>query len=188
MTTDYLPEKTFQQLLQCLMPANALVLQLMMDTGMRISDALSMRRPEDWSCDMGKKYTYTEKKTGKKRTVFVPRDLVEALGRYCRACGESPYVFPGRDPEKPRTRQAVWKDLNRCAALWRVNGKKLRNNLGTHSARKVYAVNLRKHAEEAGEPDPIECVRIDMNHKDLSVAFLYAMADVISARKKRLTV
>lgn len=188
MVTDYLPEETFQQLLKCLMPANALVLQLMMDTGMRISDALSMRRPESWENDIGKKYTYTEQKTGKQRTVFVPRDWLAAAERYCAAVGPSVWVFPGRDPAKHRTRQAVWKDLNRCAKLWRVNGKKLRRNIGTHSARKVYAVNALRRAEDAGEPNPIETVRVDMNHKDLAVTFLYAMADVITARKNRLTV
>lgn len=185
MTTDYIPEEMFQKLLDCLMPENALVLRLMMDTGMRISDALSIRKNALFGAAKAGtmyEYTYTEQKTGKERIARIPPDLAEDLQRLT---APSVWLFPGRDPSHHRTRQAVWKDLHRTAKLWRVNGQKLRRNLGTHSARKIYAVKLYHEQEELGLYDPLHYVQVDMNHKDMAVTFLYAMADVISDRRRQ---
>lgn len=167
------------------MPENALVLRLMMDTGMRISDALEI--PKTALCSAATEgsmceYTYTEQKTKKERTVRIPPDLMRDLQR---TTAQSIWLFPGRNPKQHRSRQAVWKDLNRTAKLWRVNGQKLRRTLGTHSARKIYAVKLYRESDRRGIPDPLRYVQVDMNHKDTAVTFLYAMADVISDRRRQ---
>lgn len=128
-------------------------------------------------------YEYTESKTGKRREARIPADTYQALLAMSKRSGLSPFVFAGRDPGKHRTRQAVWKDLHRAASLWRVNGRRLKANLGTHSARKVYAVKLFREAKAQGLYDPLAVVQVDMNHKDPAVTFLYAMADVISKRR-----
>lgn len=67
---------------------------------------------------------------------------------------------------KHHTRQAVWKDVKRAAQAFR-----LKQNVGPHSARKVYAVDLMKRYGD------IERVRRALNHSSESVTLIYAMAD-----------
>lgn len=173
-------------LLECLMPENALVLRVMEATGMRITDCLQITRNEFFGM-VGRggahSYTYKEQKTGKLRTVWIEPGLLSELVE--RPDRGSPWLFPGRDPAKHRTRQAVWKDLHRTAKLWRVRGNRLKGVIGTHTARKVYAVELYRRKALQGKLDPLACVKADLNHSDSAVTFLYAMADEISNSKNR---
>lgn len=189
MTTDYISAETFSKLLEALTPQNALVLELCMATGMRITDALTMTYAGAKSLTNTQSplcyYHYSERKTGKERSVYLSKDwLQRAIAQHDR---RSLWLFAGRDPEKHRTRQAVWKDLHRAAKLYRVNGQRLRARVGSHTARKIYAVDLYHQAEKDGVTDPLELVRVDLNHKDLAVTFIYALADEITARKRRFS-
>ena len=76
------------------------------------------------------------------------------------------WVFPGRNPRKHHTRQAVWKDVKRAAAAFR-----LPQNVAPHSFRKVYAVELMKKYGD------IDKVRRALNHNSESVTLIYALAD-----------
>lgn len=151
-------ERQVQEVLDLLTPENRLVMRLCLHTGLRVSDALSLT-PEQ----LKPNFWITEQKTKKRRQVGIPEPLLSDLkanaGRY--------WVFPGREGRKHRTRQAVWKDVKRAAAALR-----LPQNVGTHSARKVYAVQLR---ERYGD---IERVQRALNHGDMAVTLIYAMADV----------
>ena len=157
MRTEYLIDKEVQHVLDLLTYENRLVLRVLLHTGLRISDALALKpeqlRPNFW---------VTEQKTGKRKQIGLPgpllADLREAAGEY--------WVFPGTDPRKHRSRQAVWKDVKRAAAALR-----LTQNASPHSARKVYAVELlRKYGD-------IEKVRRALNHGGLEVTLIYALAD-----------
>lgn len=128
-----------------------------LQTGLRISDVLELRpeqlRPHFW---------VTEKKTGKRRQVGLPEPLLSDL----KKCAGDRWVFPGKNPSAHRTRQAVWKDMKRAAKAFR-----LPVNVGPHSARKVYAVELlRKYGD-------IDRVRRALNHNSEVITLLYAMAD-----------
>ena len=71
-------------------------------------------------------------------------------------------------------RQAVWCDVKRAAAAFR-----LPQNVGTHSARKVYAVDLmRKYGD-------IAHVQRILQHSSPTVTVIYAMADALLAQKYR---
>lgn len=157
MTTDYLLDREVDGVLQLLTPENRLVMRTILHTGLRIGDALLLRpqqlRPNFW---------ITEQKTGKRRQIGLPEPLLSDL----RAASGTVWVFPGTDPEKHRTRQAVWKDVKRAAAAMRLTA-----NVGTHSARKVYAVKL---MEQYGD---IDRVRRALNHGSIEVTLIYAMAD-----------
>lgn len=158
--------------LQSLMPANRLVLLLMMQTGLRVGDALALRSEQLHS---GQRITIKEEKTGKSRRIYIKRPLYDAL---LAQCGRW-WVFPGRlDERKHRCRQAVWKDLKRSAALWRApldaGGKP---NWGTHTARKVWAVAELKRTGD------IKTVQREMNHSSPEITYLYALADVIATRR-----
>ncbi len=161
MTTEYLLEKEVEQVLDLLTYENRLVMRTLLHTGLRISDALALKpeqlRPNFW---------ITEQKTGKRRQVGLPEpllsDLREVAGKW--------WVFPGTDPSKHRSRQAVWKDVKRAAGAARLTA-----NAAPHSARKVYAVEL---LNKYGDLDR---VRRALNHGGIEVTLIYAMAD------KRLT-
>lgn len=157
MKTEYLLEREVELVLDLLTYENRLVMRLLLHTGLRISDALALKpeqlRPNFW---------ITEQKTGKRRQVGIPEPLLSDLRE---AAGEH-WVFPGADPWKHRTRQAVWKDVKRAAQAAR-----LTQNVGPHSARKVYAVEL---LEKYGD---IDRVRRALNHGGVEVTLIYAMAD-----------
>lgn len=143
--------------LAALTPENRLVMRVALHTGLRVSDVLALKteqlKPHFW---------VTEKKTGKRRQVGLPEPLLSDLKK---SAGRE-WVFPGRSGKKPRTRQAVWKDVKRAAKAFRLNA-----NIAPHSARKVYGAEL---MERYGDLDK---VRRALNHSDESVTIIYAMAD-----------
>lgn len=157
MKTEYLLEREVEQVLNLLTPENRLVMRVCLHTGLRVSDVLQLRPQQ-----LKSRFWVTEQKTGKRRQIGLPGPLLEDLkanaGRF--------WVFPGKDPGKHRCRQTVWKDVKRAARAMR-----LTQNVGPHSARKVYAVEL---MQKYGD---IERVRRALNHKYESVTLIYAMAD-----------
>lgn len=58
----------------------------------------------------------------------------------------------------------------------RIDGRKLSENVGPHSARKIFAVNLYHRTGD------LEAVRKALNHSDQAVTMLYAMADELTTR------
>ena len=83
-------------------------------------------------------------------------------------------MFPGRNPRKHLTRQAVWKDVKRAAQAFRIP-----QNVAPHSFRKVYAVDLlRKYGD-------IDRVRRALNHSSETITMIYALADQQLEAKNR---
>lgn len=58
----------------------------------------------------------------------------------------------------------------------RIDGRKLSENIGPHSARKIFAVDLYRRTGD------LEAVRKALNHSDQAVTMLYAMADELTTR------
>lgn len=163
--TEYLFDREVELVLAALTPKNRLVMRTALHTGLRISDVLRLRseqlQPHFW---------VTEQKTKKRRQVGLPQPLLSDLQKSAGAV----WVFEGRNPEKPHTRQAVWKDVKRAARAFR-----LPVNAGPHSARKIYAADL---MERYGDLDR---VRRALNHNSESVTLIYAMADQQRRAKDR---
>lgn len=165
MTTEYLYQKEIDRVLAALMPQNQLIVRVMLHTGMRLSDVLELR-----SEGLSTSGWYVEGKTHKKRRYGLPKPLLEAIQE--QAGPE--WAFPGRYRGQHKTRQAVWKDINRAAKAFR-----LPQTVGAHSFRKVYAVRLmRKYGK-------LEKVRQNLNHSSSSVTAIYAMADLLLDRKMK---
>ena len=165
MKTEYLLNREVDLVLAALTPENRLVMRTALVTGLRVGDVLALKperlKPHFW---------VTEQKTGKKRQVGLPEPLLSDLKRNAGKY----WVFPGRDPREHRTRQAVWKDVKRAAKAFRIP-----QNVGPHSARKVYAVDLmRKYGD-------IDRVRRALNHNSETVTMIYALADMQLAAKNR---
>ena len=165
MRTEYLIEKEVEHVLDLLTYENRLVMRVLLHTGIRIGDALRLK-PEQ----LKPNFWIMEQKTGKRRQIGLPGPLLDDLKK---AAGKD-WVFPGIDPAKPRTRQAVWKDVKRAAAALRLTA-----NAAPHSMRKVYAVELR---DRYGDLDR---VRRALNHENQEVTLIYAMADKLLRAKGR---
>lgn len=165
MKTEYLLQREVDQVLSVLTERNRLIMRTALHTGLRVGDVLKLE-----TAQLKSHFWITETKTGKRRQVGLPEPLLTDLRK---AAGEK-WAFPGRSGQKPQTRQAVWKDIKRAAKAFR-----LPQNVGPHSARKVYAVELLK---EYGD---IERVKRALNHSSEAVTLIYAMADLQLESKKR---
>lgn len=163
---DYIFKENFEHILAALTPENRLALEVSLSTGLRVGDVLALRT----SMLEKERFTIKEEKTGKTRRIRLPRELRDELfsiaGRY--------YVFEGRlSPKKHRTRQAVYKDLKRASQLLRVKN----SQISPHTARKIYAV------ESLGKYGSLSKVKELLNHSSEAVTAIYAMADVMTARR-----
>ena len=170
MKSDYLKPSTYAELYRVMQPDNVLAIRVSLETGLRIDDVLRLR----WE-NFGKstKFTYLAKKTGKKGVKKLSKVLKTEL--FSRNVGGSDYVFPGRKRGTHRTRQAVWKDIKKAADLMGVS-----LNASPHSARKTYAVELRK-------TEGLASVQRELQHSDMSTTMLYAFADLAKAGKREQT-
>lgn len=156
MTTEYLFDREVDQVLAALTPSNRLVCQVCLHTGLRLSDVLNLKTEQ-----LKPRFWVTEQKTGKRRMVGLPAPLLAAI----KAQAGKVYAFPGTRGNDHRTRQAVWKDVKRAAAAFR-----LPQNVAPHSFRKVYAVDVLNHYGD------IEKVRKALNHGSQTTTLIYAMA------------
>lgn len=165
MRSEWMEINEFEHLLAALTPPNRLACETSACTGLRISDVLNLR--SERLCE---RFTVREMKTGKTKRVRLPRGLLDRL----IAQSGKIFVFEGRENyRKPRTRQAVFKDLKRAAKLFRLHGC----HISPHSARKIYAVGEYKRTGS------LQRVRELLNHTDEAVTMLYAMADELTRRK-----
>ena len=150
-------------ILAALMPTNRLVVKVCMATGLRISDVLSLK-----TATLKRRQTVREQKTGKTRRIQWPESLYEQMRQQA---GEI-WIFEGRcDPKKHRSRQTVWKDIKRAEAVFRRSRElERRQNIGTHTARKVAAV-------DAYQRGGIKAAQRMLNHSDPYITRLYALSD-----------
>lgn len=166
MKSDYASGDIMSHILAALMYENRLALLVSMQTGLRIDDVLHLK-----TADIRKdRFSIKEMKTGKRKYIRISKPLRDELfaqaGRF--------YVFEGRnDPKKPRTRQAVYKDIKRAQTLFRVKNAQI----SPHSARKIYAVEMYKKYGN------LKKVQELLNHSNEAVTLLYAMADSITENK-----
>lgn len=157
MTAEYLLTKEMEHVFAALMPANRLVCEVCVATGLRVSDVLALKPGQ-----LSPQFWIEEKKTGKRRRVNLKRDL---LFRLQKNAGKD-WVFPGRNPARPRTRQTVWRDVKRASKAFR-----LPQNVSVHSLRKVYAHELLNSSR-----GDLKKVQRALNHSDQATTMVYIMA------------
>ena len=149
-------------------PSNALALQISLETGLRIGDVLKAR-----FADLnGDRLTVTAEKTGKSAEYLLRAQTVENILRLCPV-GE--YLFPGRKPGKHRSRQAVYLDVRKAA-----EGLRIPEHVSPHSARKTYAVKLRK----SGTPE--RSIQSALQHSNVQTTRIYSRSDVLQLTPERL--
>lgn len=146
---------------------NRLAIMVSILTGLRIGDVLNLRSRDL----LRERFTITEEKTLKRRTIRIPDKLRDQL---IGIAGKI-YVFENRlCARKHRTRQAVYKDIKRAAKAFRI-----KSNLSCHTARKIYAVT------EYKKDFSVERVKKLLNHTNEAVTMIYAIADELTERKTK---
>ncbi len=163
MKTEYLLHEEVEHVLAALTPQNRLIARVCLHTGLRVGDVVALGAQQ-----IGLQFTVTESKTKKRRKVGLPADLLRDI----KAQAGKEWAFPGRKAGTHKTRQAVWGDVKRAAKAFR-----LPQNVGPHSFRKVYAVELlAKYGDLAR-------VQRALKHSSVEVTFIYAMADKLLEAK-----
>lgn len=157
MKTEYLLNREVDLVLAMLTERNALIMRTALHTGLRVGDVLALK-----TAQLAPRFWVTESKTGKRRQIGLPEPL---LGDIKKQAGQE-WAFESPRTGRPQTRQAVWKDVKRAAHALR-----LPQNVGPHSARKVYAVEL------LAKYGDIERVRRALNHSSQAITIIYALAD-----------
>lgn len=166
MRTDWVCNDDFKVILRLLTPPNRLAVEVALRYGMRISDILSLKTEDVCKGD----FTYKEMKTSKRRRIKLCKSLQERL---LSQAGKI-YCFEHRTDNKlHRSRQAVWKDIKRATKALRLD-----ENVGTHSARKNYAVNALSSYHD------IKKVQKLLNHSDPCITAIYALADQMGKKRK----
>lgn len=166
MKTEYLLNREVDLVLAMLTPKNALIMRTALHTGLRIGDVLSLKTDQ-----LQPRFWVTESKTGKRRQIGLPEPLLSDIKNQA---GEK-WAFESTRTKRPQTRQAVWKDVKRAAHALR-----LPQNVGPHSARKVFAVQL---LSKYGD---IARVKRALNHSSEAITLIYALADrQLESKQKR---
>lgn len=172
MRSEWVNEDSWSHILAALMPANRLAIQVSLATGLRIDDVLSLKTE---TLRRTNRPYVVDSKTGKRHRIYLPVELWQALNQQAG----SVWVFEGRlDPHKHRTRQAVWKDVGRAAAVFKRSGI-IEAHVSPHSARKAAAVRAYKKGG-------LTAAQKVLNHgDDPALTLLYALADVPGATVQR---
>jgi integrase len=165
LRSDFINKDIVGHILYALTPENRLACQVALETGLRIGDILAFR-----TADLKKKsFTIREQKTNKKRVVR----LRECLKNELLAQSGKIFVFEHRtDPQRHRTRQAVYSDIKRAAKLFRI-----KENISPHSLRKLYAVDLYQKTGDLSK------VMQALNHDNDTVTMIYALADLLTKKR-----
>ena len=164
MKTDYLLKREVERVLGCMTESNRVACKVMLHTGLRVGDVLALKK-----ADLKEQFWIVEQKTGKRRRVGLTHELISQMN----AVAGTNYVFEHRtNPNKHRSRQAVYADVKRASKAHR-----LRQNVAPHSFRKAYAVDL---LDKYGD---IERVKRALNHRSSTTTMIYAMADALLEKK-----
>lgn len=163
MKSDYMKPENYAKLFVFMSYENTLAVRVSLETGLRIGDVLKLQ-PGDLE---RRTITYTAGKTGKAGRAVISQDLANRL----RQISGTNYIFSNRtDPEKHRSRQAVWRDVKRAAGALRAAGLISGENISPHSARKTFAVS---DMEKYG----LTHTQKALQHRDKATTKLYAFSD-----------
>lgn len=162
MKSEYLAPKLYDNLYSKMTPDNVLALRVSLETGLRIDDVLRLKKDNFKTL---RKFVFIAKKTGKRGQKTVSKDLSDQI--WARNIPKSGYIFPGRKAGKHRTRQAVWNDLRQACER-----AGIREHVSPHSARKTYAVELRKS-------EGLPAVQRELQHDRQGTTMIYAFADLL---------
>lgn len=141
--------------LALLPPQTRLVWDVALYTGLRVSDIIKLKYPARLRFDI------IEQKTKKRRTVYLSPSLVQRLN----IMSNYGWLFPSRSHRGQHiTRSTVTKNIRKCALKCGLD------NVGIHSARKMYALSLYESTHDLSQ------VQQALNHANLATTLIYLFA------------
>jgi integrase len=165
MRSQWIENDEVRHVLSALTTPNRLACEVSLATGLRINDCLNLKTEQIRK----QRFTVCEQKTGKRRTVRIPKELQKEI----LLQSGTVYAFQGRlNGRTPRTRQAVFKDLQRASKLFRIG-----RHISPHTMRKIYAV------DEYRKDGNLKRVQRLLNHSSEAVTMVYALADQLKTRR-----
>lgn len=159
LRTSYITPTLYNKLFGVMQWDNVLAMRTALETGLRISDVLQLKVTNL----NGRTVSGVAQKTGKPYRKVISQELANRLKRN----EVNGYLFIGRFGNKPRTRQAVYKDIKKAA---RIIG--IRANVAPHSARKTYAVE--RLADEG-----LKATQDELQHDKIETTMLYAFSNLL---------
>ena len=157
----YIPPLELAAIRKHLTGRDAVITDILLSTGYRLDDVLSLRR---WQL-AGAEIVQRERKTGRLRTAqnATPVALTGGGGNSLR------YAFPALRRRKRRKmhRTTYWRHFAAAVKAAGYDGR----GYTPHSLRKVYAVEALKRTGS------LEAVRADLGHTSIGTTALYAFSD-----------
>ena len=170
MRTRFLSHTEVERLRKAMRPQEWVLCWLMSETGLRISDALSLKW-EDYDNEL-QGFTFTAQKTGKSGVARVPVELLCELRKF----GRQGYLFKSpRRSGKPITRQAAWKRIKRACADCGLPSRGVAN----HSFRKIFAVDTFRQ-------EGLAAAKAALQHESAEVTEIYVLSDFMSERNEHI--
>lgn len=158
MKSKFIDETELDVLQSALTEKEFLPLTVSLETGLRVGDVVKLRHE-----DIKGGYLYfIAEKTQKPGRAKISRALALEL----RKPNGSEWCFPGRDPRKHLTRQAVWSRVKRACAAVGIQA----DGISPHTMRKVFAVECAKN-------EGAEAAKRALQHSDLQTTELYILSD-----------
>lgn len=158
MKSKYIEDSELDVLQSALTKNEFLPFAVSLETGLRVGDVVKLRHE-----DIRGGYLYfvaqKTKKAGRSK-------ISRALARELRSANGSEWCFPGKDPKKHLTRQAVWQRIKRACATVGLDA----DGISPHTMRKVFAV-------ECAKTEGAEFARRALQHSDLQTTDLYILSD-----------
>ena len=146
---------------------DALITDVLLETGFRLDDVMNIRI---WQAG-SRNIELQERKTGKRRSVPISAELAAKIRTYAGNRHRFSFLFPAlrRYGAKKMHRSTYWRHFMRAVHLAGFDD----TGYSPHSLRKVYAVRLYKRTGD------LYAVQRDLNHTHLTTTMLYALSDVL---------
>lgn len=175
MKSKNIDEKTIKAVLKGLKPLYRSVFRLMMDTGLRVGDAVNCKYSD---IDAKGFLHYTAEKTHKRARIKVPSETLQFIGWTPKRAKTDAYIFPSpKNCVNHVSRQAVWSNIKKACVRAGVNP----GGVSPHSCRKHFA-------RELFESDGLGATMSALQHSSPSTTFLYIYGeDPVSVFERRIS-
>lgn len=149
------------------------------NTGLRISEILSLKISDVWDGKKAKDFLIMEENNGETKAIYLNNKVKYALNDYLTSIDfkESDYLFRSKKDDKPISRQQAYRIIN-CAA----KEAGIHEKIGTHTLRKTFGY----HAFQKGIS--IAVIKDRFNHKTPAETLRYLNINGIDEAKLKVDV
>lgn len=171
MKTNKIKESEIETFLKFLPLKHSLIFRLGMSTGLRISDIISMKKKDL----LIEKPTIVEKKTQKKKRIYINKKLREDLILFADTTSQNEYIFYSKNSKSGHiSRQAVHKMFKKWAKELKMSG-----NIAPHSMRKSYACKFLKKGKN------FKYIQGKLNHENITETLIYLIDEMLKGEKTK---